>query len=135
MSQLSVRPVTLENLGGGVLAEKFDVSWQRVMDNLMDPNTKQSVNREINIKIKIKPSEEREICNLEIECTEKLAPDYGYGTMVFIDKDIKGKHEAFENNPRQPQLPFKEKEDATEPADEETESKNNVRVIGGGKKE
>jgi hypothetical protein len=72
--------VSLENLGGGAgkdtsaAIELFNAEFQRVLDNIADENTKPTAAREVNLKIKIKPDEDRELCKVEIHANSKLAP-------------------------------------------------------------
>ena len=65
----------LENLGLGVVAEKFDDELVKVVNNIVDQNTDPKTMRDITIKLKIKPDQEnRELCDLEVVVSSKLAP-------------------------------------------------------------
>lgn len=46
--------VTLSNLAGGGVVERFDDELKVVLKNMLDPNTTLGV-REVNLKVKIKP--------------------------------------------------------------------------------
>lgn len=52
--------VELETLVGGALQEQFSKSFEKVIENLQNPNTAFKVNREINIKLKFAQNENRD---------------------------------------------------------------------------
>lgn len=92
--------VTLDNLGGGAVLEMFEDALQQVLDNIMDPNTKPTSVREVTLKIKIKPDEDRELAQVEVLPSVKLANVNAYPTQLFLGKDG-GKAVATEYNPKQ----------------------------------
>ena len=47
--------LTLSNFGEGAVNEIFDRELQRVLKDIMDPNTEATAQREVNLKIIIKP--------------------------------------------------------------------------------
>lgn len=91
--------VTLANLGRGGLEEKYGMALKRVLANIADPNTSLAA-REINIKIKIVPDDNRKAATVDVQCTEKLAPPKGMRTQFFIGRGAEGPM-AVENNPDQ----------------------------------
>jgi hypothetical protein len=96
-------PVTLYNLVGGAVAEHFDEELARVVANILDPNTDAEAVREINVKLKIKPGNDRRIGAVSIQVTSKTGPISGLGTMFYFGKHG-GRSFAVENNPNQPSL-------------------------------
>lgn len=92
--------VNLQNLGSGAAIELFDIEFQRVLDNIVDENTKATIPREVTLKIKIKPDEDREWGAIEIHASSKLAPVHPYPTQIIIGKQ-RGKGVATEHNPKQ----------------------------------
>jgi hypothetical protein len=56
--------VSLQNLGGGAAIELFDLELQKVLENISDENTRPAVVREITLKVKIKPGDDRDYGNL-----------------------------------------------------------------------
>ena len=95
--------VSLENLGSGAATELFDLELQRVLDNISDENTKPTALREVTLKIKIKPSEDRDYGEVEISCVAKLAPVKPFPTNIFIGRHL-GRTVATEHNPKQAKL-------------------------------
>lgn len=71
---MSEQIVSLANLGEGAVIEAFDTELQRVLQNIVDPNTDAKQAREITLKVKIKPDSERSIGMVSIVATSKLAP-------------------------------------------------------------
>lgn len=91
-------PLSFENLGCGAAQEKFEEALSKVLADIMDPNTPPRAVREINLKMTIKPSEDRTSGDVEIFCNAKLAPDKPFPTRIFIGQDVSGNPEAHEIN-------------------------------------
>lgn len=118
------KPLSLDNLAGGVCTEKFNIELQRVLENIDDPNTTLA-QRKITLDVKFKIDKDRDLAQLEVSCKSVLAPDESFPTRIYIGKGLDGKPEAYEDNPKQPKLP---------PFDEsnmETETPNNVTPMKG----
>lgn len=91
-----IKRVSFESLGQGAAIERADLELKRVLKNIQDPNTSPKAIREVNIKIKIKPSEDRGAGQVEIQATSKLAPVTEHVTQVYIGKDMLGEPEVSE---------------------------------------
>ena len=104
--------VSLANLGGGpgntssAAIELADFELQRVLDNIVDENTKPDAVREVTLKIRIKPDKLRESCDVEISSTSKLAPISPYPTRFYVGRE-NGRGVAIEDDPKQRNM-FKE---------------------------
>lgn len=79
-------PISLLNLGDGAAIEKFDEELQRVLDNIVDPNAKADAVREITLKVKFKPDENRNVAAVSIATDCKLAPDREVTTACVIGR-------------------------------------------------
>ena len=66
--------VELQNLVGGQLQEKFEHAFERVIENLQDPNTSFKVKRGITIKLSFTQNENRDDVSVSAQVVEKLAP-------------------------------------------------------------
>lgn len=99
--------VNLQNLGHGAAAELFQTELQNVIYNIMDVNTKPDAQRAITLKLKVKPSKERTMCNVEISCESKLAPVMPFESTLFVGVEH-GEAVATEFNPNQQRIPFPE---------------------------
>ena len=96
-------PITLANLADGAASEMFGDELQKVLNNIVDPNTPPDKVRSVNLKVSIKPDKERQFAAIEITCDSKLAPYQGATTTAIIGKA--GRHgEAREYKSTQQQL-------------------------------
>lgn len=66
--------VELQEVVGGALQEKFDKAFQRVIENLQDPNTSFKMKRKITIQMDFVQNEARDDVHVEVNVVEKLAP-------------------------------------------------------------
>ncbi len=94
-------PLSFENLGCGAAEEKFEVALREALANILDPNTSAKTPREVVLKVKIKPSEERNDADVVISCDTKLAAPKPFPTKIFIGRDVQGNPEAHEVNANQ----------------------------------
>lgn len=89
--------IDLNELVGGEFQEKFQNSFQRVVENMLDFNTPFSAKRGITIKLSFVQNEQREDMKVSIDITEKLAPENSLETSFAFGKDIRtGQIEAHE---------------------------------------
>jgi len=100
--------LSLVKIGGGVAEELFLEELQKVLDNIVDPNTEEKAIREITIKFKFKPNESRGHVNIFISSASKLGPTKAYPTKAFVGRRDDGTGEAFEHNPQQMQFMFEQ---------------------------
>ena len=80
--------VELQNLAGGQLQEKFEHAFEKVLENLQDPNTSFKVKRGITIKLDFVQNEKRDDVLVSVDVSEKLAPQAGMKTSFSIGKDL-----------------------------------------------
>ena len=90
--------INLEKFAGGALAEKFNMAFQEVLENIADPNTGHKAKRKITVDLTFEPNEERELSQVDIQVKTKLAPSKSVGTTILIDSDGKGGIVASEYN-------------------------------------
>lgn len=88
--------VTLDTLSAGAAVERLNLELDGILENILDPNTNPKALREINLKIKIKPTDDRSSAVVEIQATSKLAPVTEHITQIYIGTDQHGKAEASE---------------------------------------
>lgn len=92
--------VKLDSLGNGAVLERFDAELDKVLANIADPNTKAEAVREITVKLRIKPSAQRNHASLEIVTASKLAPYNSVSSAAYIGRK-NDKLVLVENNPQQ----------------------------------
>lgn len=95
--------VTLATLGGGALEEMFAEAVVSVAKNIDDPNTEAEAVREINIKIKIKPTKTREAVVYEVSCDPKLSRQRTATGFLFVSGKS-DEHGLYDNDTKQLEL-------------------------------
>ena len=80
--------VNLEEFAGGALQEKFDDAMEKVLVNLMDPNTPWKNKRKISVEITFEQNEDRDDTSVNVSVVPKLAPVKPITTRMVIGKDI-----------------------------------------------
>ena len=66
--------IELQSILGGALQEKFNKSFERIIDNLQDVNTSSRDKRKITISLDFTQNELRDDVAVKISVVEKLAP-------------------------------------------------------------
>jgi len=94
MNQLT--KISIATLSNGAAIERANLELDRILENIMDDNTSLNFTRELNLKIKIKPSDDRTAGGVIIQATSKLAPVSEHQTQVYIGTDEYGNPEASE---------------------------------------
>ena len=84
-----MKNVELKQLVGGALQEQFGKSFEKIVENLQNPNTPYKNSREITIKLKFTQNEKRDDVKCAVQVSEKLAPQAPMETAFSIGKDLK----------------------------------------------
>jgi len=82
--------LTLANMAGGAVLERFNIEMQKVITNIADPNTDPKKKRSVTIKVTVSPNEQRNMAVLDIETKPTLVPAMPVNTSIVIDRDKKG---------------------------------------------
>jgi len=91
----SEESLKLSNLGNGGVEELFGIELQRVLKDVMNPNTNAEAKRSITLKVDFVPDENRDIGETIINLSSKLAGS-SFSTRVAFGRDKTGKVEARE---------------------------------------
>lgn len=96
-------PVTINigNISDGAMVEAFEVELARVLENIMDPNTPAMAKREINLRLILKPKDDRIQINTQFTVQTKLASLMPATSRMFVAKDKDGGLHALTDDPRQ----------------------------------
>lgn len=81
--------VSLEQIMGGGLQEQFSKAFERVIENLADPNTSFKEARKITIELKFNQNEARDDVSCAVSVKEKLAAQAPMQTSFVIGKNLK----------------------------------------------
>lgn len=84
-----MKNVKLQEIVGGALQEQFGKSFEKVIENLQNPNTPYKNSREINIKLKFTQNEARDDVHCSVLVAEKLAPQSPMATAFSVGKDLR----------------------------------------------
>jgi hypothetical protein len=99
--------LTLSTLADGAALELFQAELDRVLRNIQDPNTDAKPTRKITLEVSFHPDEAREVGEVKVKVSARLAGSKGAKTRVFFGRH-KGQLVATEYNPTQAGL-FDEK--------------------------
>lgn len=80
--------VNLETFAGGALQEKFDDAMEKVLINMMDPNTPWKNKRKIVVEVSFEQDEDRDDTSVNVSVVPKLAPVKPVSTRMAIGKDL-----------------------------------------------
>ena len=79
----------IDQLVGGGVMEKLNEEFEKVFENIHDPNMKPDIKRSVTATFGFTPDAEKEIIALDINFATKLAPVEGLATKIITDKDLK----------------------------------------------
>ena len=99
--------VSLCSLAMGAAVERFDDELEKVVQNILDPNTDSGA-REISLKVKIIPNEARDFCAVRVLCSSRMASPKSFETHIYIGRDTHGV-KITEYHPDQMKLNLKDK--------------------------
>lgn len=91
-----MKNVTIETMSDGAAIERVNLELDRVLKNILDKNTNPTAAREVILKIRLKPRNDRGAAEVIIQATSKLAPVMGHNTEVYIGTDVAGRPECSE---------------------------------------
>ena len=100
------KDIKLETLNNGAVLELFEREFREVMKNISDVNTSYREPRVINLKIEIKPTEERNIASVITSAKSTLAPYKSLTSTMLFEELPNGSLRALESNMSQPSLNF-----------------------------
>lgn len=81
--------INLDYLAGGELGEQFQSAINKVVDNMLDPNTPYKNKRGITIKLTFEQNEERNDVSVGVQVETKLSPRSPMKTNLSIGKDLR----------------------------------------------
>lgn len=84
-----MKAIELAEMCGGALQEKFAKAFEKVMENMQDPNTPYKDKRAITIKFTFAQNEERDDVAADIDVSVKLASLTGIRTSFSTGTDLR----------------------------------------------
>jgi hypothetical protein len=105
--------VTLETLNSGAVIELFESEWQKLINNIQDPNTKPDAARKVKIEISVKPAKDRRNASTSVSVTAALAPTVPHEASIVIGVE-NGEVQAYTFDPHQKNLDFDADDNVTQ---------------------
>ncbi len=90
------KKITLESIADGAAIEQFDIELQKVLNNIVDPNTVADAVREVTLTVKFKPDERRNYGVFAIQAKCKLAPHTPFMGQASFGREVNGSGVGFE---------------------------------------
>lgn len=80
--------INILQLAQGAVQEKLDREFEKVFENIQDPNVKATAKRTITLKIDLVPDDVRQVVKTNVSATSKLAPTDPVATTILTGKDL-----------------------------------------------
>lgn len=102
MQDTSMIRESILRMAGGAFEERMDVEMAKVIDNILDINTKATEKRKITMEFTIKPDEERQTFQVNVSAKTKLAALHPVTTTLCVANDDNGEMVIAEMVPQVP---------------------------------
>lgn len=80
--------INILQLAQGAVQEKLDREFEKVFENIQDPNVKATAKRTITLKIDLVPDDVRQVVKTNVTATSKLASTDPVTTTILTGKDL-----------------------------------------------
>ena len=90
------------DMAHGAFKERADYEMAKILENILDPNTKAEKKRTLTIKMVFVPDSERQTVQVEVTAKSKLEPTSAVKTSLYITGDQDGQATAIEMVPQIP---------------------------------
>lgn len=80
--------INILQLAQGAVQEKLDREFEKVFENIQDPNVKATAKRTITLKIDLVPDDVRQVVKTNVTATSKLALTDPVTTTILTGKDL-----------------------------------------------
>lgn len=94
--------VSILQMVGGAIQERVDYEVARVVDNILDINTKPTAKRKIQLTIELQPDEGRQVITMKASAKATLEPTTPIASSLVITADGKGEMVIAEVVPQVP---------------------------------
>lgn len=93
---------SIPQMARGAFQERVDYEMGRVVDNILDLNTKATAKRKITLTIELTPDDERQTISVAVQAKATLAPTNPVATALCITSDGNGEMVVAEMVPQIP---------------------------------
>jgi hypothetical protein len=102
---LDYQTVTLGTLNSGAVLDLFEVEWQKLLNNIQDPNTKPDAVRKVKIEVTVRPAKDRRNASTSVSVIANLASIVPHESSIVIGVE-NGEAQAYAFDPSQKSLDF-----------------------------
>ena len=102
---------SIMRMAHGAFEERVDYEMDKVIQNILDPNTKATAKRKITLTIELAPDDERQTIGVSVTAKSTLAPTNPVATSLYVTNDSNGELVVAE---MVPQVPGQTSMDGTE---------------------
>lgn len=81
---------SIMRMARGAFEERVDYEMAKVIQNILDPNTKATAKRKITLTIDLTPDDDRQQINVQVTAKSTLAPTNPVGTALYVTGDSNG---------------------------------------------
>ena len=110
---MEYKNIDLETLNSGAVLDLFSVEWQKLLNNINDPNTKPNAARKVTIEIAVLPAKDRRNATTRVSVTSKLAAVTPHESFIVLGEED-GELHAYTFDPKQQGLNFDDEEKGDE---------------------
>ena len=80
----------------GAIEERVDIEMARIIENILNENTKPETKRKLTLELAFEPNEDRSMVTVSAVAKAALAPLRSVATALYVDRDSDGKPIAVE---------------------------------------
>ena len=99
---MSDQKKSLLQMARGAIEERFDYEMTRILDNILDENTKATAPRKITLTVEIRPDDDRRVLQVAATAKATLAPTNAVATSLYVAGHEEGQPVAVEMTPQLP---------------------------------
>ena len=93
---------SIMRMARGAFEERVDYEMDKVIQNIIDPNTKATAKRKITLTIELTPDDERRQIQVSVTAKSTLAPTRPVATSLYVTGDANGEMVVAEMVPQVP---------------------------------
>lgn len=96
---------SIMRMARGAFEERVDYEMDKVIQNILDPNTKATAKRKITLTIELTPDDERRQIQVSVTAKSTLAATNPVATSLYVTGDSNGDQDVAEVVPHAPGKP------------------------------
>lgn len=77
---------SIVQMARGAIEERIDLEMTRILENILDPNTKATAKRKLTITLELSPDDERSTISVSATAKSALAPTNPVATALYVGR-------------------------------------------------